>query len=196
MVIRIITILYFFSFFFWEAGYAADKSSEEAVMLPFRYTPHSISQTKLAGIHLSKGVNAGMVVEVGSILMGNVSSIPLDFIINLSAVNPNIKKITLSELDYILKIDNVEFSRGKVSKKYKFAASSSGRVLLPVHLNVASLLKGERSGIVQNLVKNFMGTGNRPSHITLYLKPTYRVGRETITLSDHVPVIFSFQGNR
>ncbi|MCD7978777.1 MAG: hypothetical protein LUG51_17175 [Tannerellaceae bacterium] len=179
-----------FSLFFSLVGHAVEP------MVPFRYAPHSISQTRLSGIDLSKGVNVGVVAEVGSILSGNLSSVPLNFVINLSAINPNVKKVTLTEFEYILKVDHVDFARGQVKKKYKFAPSSSGMVSIPVYLNLTTLLRSEKSATVQNMVKNFMGTGNRPTQITLYLKPVYQVGKETVIPTQHIPVIFTFQGNR
>lgn len=156
--------------------------------------PSSVSKATLAGINLAKGMNLSLINQVSNILSGDLSNVPLDFIINLSVVNPNSRKVTLSEFEYILMVDNVEFFRGTVKKAHKLNPSSSRIVPLPISLNLVGLLKSSRSNTAQNMVKNFMGMGNRPTHILLQIKPVYRVGKETL-LSPHIPIGFSFQGN-
>ncbi len=192
MRIQTLKLVWLFSFFFFIVAHAADKNDRGAVMEPCRYMPSSISKTTLAGINLAKGMKLSLINEVSNILSGDLSSVPLDFVINLSVVNPNTKKVTLSEFEYILMVDNVEFSRGTVKKAYKLNPSSSRIVPLPVSLDLIKLLKGNRSATAQNMVRNFMGAANRPTHILLQIKPVYRIGKETI-LSPHIPIGFSFQ---
>lgn len=78
-----------------------------------RYDYHSISQLNFAGVDLSRGVSVTTVPQVLALLGGSKSSLPLNFTVNLDVTNPNQSTASLHGLDYILRIDNVEFTRGQ-----------------------------------------------------------------------------------
>ncbi len=126
-------------------------------------------------------------------MAGNPSALPLNFLINLDVLNPNTKALSIQELEYILRVDNVELTRGTFKKTFKLPAQRTRSVPLPVSIDIASLLRTSSAGAIQNMIKNFMGTGTRSTNVTLQIKPTYKAGKQILPESRYIPVSFSFQ---
>ncbi|MCD7936963.1 MAG: hypothetical protein LUG98_08905, partial [Tannerellaceae bacterium] len=96
MKLKIISLVCLFSFFFVERGEAAGKKEPVTSVQSFSYTPRSVSKTMLSGIRLSRGINFSVISEVGGIMAGNPSSVPLEFVINLDVKNPNNQTVTMT----------------------------------------------------------------------------------------------------
>jgi len=163
-------------------------------MTQCKYQYDSISRLNLAGIDLSKGVNPTAVPKVLALLGGKNSSVPLSLTLNLGVTNPNNNPAALSGLDYILKIDNVEFTRGALNQSLNIGANSKGLLPLAISFDLATLLSGDSKNAVENIVKNFIGIGNEKSKVTLQIRPSMRVGNKAIPSPQYIPVSFSFGG--
>ncbi|MCD8176963.1 MAG: LEA type 2 family protein [Tannerellaceae bacterium] len=160
-----------------------------------RYDYHSISQLNFAGVDLSRGVSVTTVPQVLALLSGSKSSLPLNFTINLDVTNPNQSTASLHGLDYILRIDNVEFTRGAVNQSLN--VPSGGTLVLPLAIGVdlATLLSGDSKNSVENIVKNFIGIGNENPPFLYRSDPLSASETEPFPLPNMSRLLFRLEGS-
>jgi len=161
-----------------------------------KYDFQSISNLTLSGMDLSKGVSLAYIPQITSILSGSASSIPLNLTLNLDVKNPNQSAALLNGLQYILSIDNVQFTTGTLNQSLNIPAGGNQLLPLQIGVDLATLLKGESKNAVQNIAKNFLGMSNQKSNVTLQLKPTFMIGGQPIVSPVYIPVNFSFGGGK
>lgn len=194
MKIKVLTLIWLFSMFLIQGDIQAGNNKQAPTSVACTYIVRSISKPVLAGINLSRGINFSVISEVGGILAGNTSTVPLDFTMNLNIENKNQFKIALVEMEYILRVDNIELTRGTIKKKVSIGAGKTKAAPIPINVDLAKLIRSNSGNALQNMVKNFMRTGVRPSKVMLQIKPSYRVGKETLTSQRYIPLSFSFGG--
>lgn len=163
-------------------------------MTQCKYSYNSISNLSVSGMNLSSGISALNVVKLTSLLTGNATSIPLDFTLNLDVKNPNQSAALLHGLQYVISIDDVQFTTGTVNQSLNIASGASKTLPLTIGVDLASLMKNNSKDAVTNIAKNFIGIGNNKSNVTVQLKPTFMVGNMPITSPVYIPVNFSFGG--
>lgn len=161
-----------------------------------KYDFNSISAMNLAGVDLSKGISALQVVQLTSVLTGNASSIPLNFNLNIDVSNPNPTAAMLHGLQYILNIDNVQFTTGTINQALNIASGEKQLLPLSIGLDLATLLKGESKDAALNIVKNIAGINDQKSQVTLQIRPTFMIGNQAITSPAYIPVQFAFGGKK
>lgn len=163
-------------------------------MTQCKYDFNSISNLTLSGMDLSKGVSFTHIPQITSILSGRPSSVPMNLTLNLDVKNPNQSAAFLNGLQYILSIDDVQFTTGTLNQTLNIPAGGTQMLPLQIGLDLATLLKGESKDAVLNIAKNFIGIGNQPSNVTLQLRPTFMIGDRAIPSPVYIPVKFSFNG--
>ncbi|MCD8165902.1 MAG: LEA type 2 family protein, partial [Bacteroides sp.] len=164
-------------------------------MVQCRYDYNSVSNLTLGGIDLSRGIGISTTPQILALLSGSNSSIPMSFTVNLDVTNPNPNTAALHGLAYILQIDNVEFTRGSVNQALHIPSGGTQILPLSIGLDLATLLSGNSKDAVQNIIKNFIGTGSEKSKVTLQIKPSFRIGSQTVSAPQYIPISFSFGGN-
>lgn len=160
------------------------------------YSYNSISNLSISGINASNGLSLLNIPKVTSMLTGNASSIPLDFTLNLNVKNPNQGNAFLNGMDYIISIDDVQFTTGSVNQALNIAGGQTQILPLNIGVDLATLMKGESKSAVTEIVKNFLGIGSKQSKVSVQLRPTFKVGESKITSPIAIPVSFSFGGKR
>ena len=160
----------------------------------FKY--HSISDLVISDINLSQGLSPLMIPKVLSILSGNISSIPLNFTLNLDVKNPNAGTAAFQALQYIISLDDVQFTTGIFRQPFSVGAGETKQLPMTIGVDIAELLKGESKSAVQNVVKNFIGIGDQATKVTLQLKPSFQVGDQMFASPVFIPVNFSFGGKK
>lgn len=145
-------------------------------------------------MNLSSGISALNLVKLTSILTGNASSIPLNFTLNLDVKNPNQTAALLHGMQYVVSIDDVQFTTGSVNQSLNIAAGSSQKLPLTIGVDLASLMKNNSKDAVTNIAKNFLGMGSSKSNVTVQLKPTFMIANVPVTSPVYIPVSFDFGG--
>jgi LEA14-like dessication related protein len=143
---------------------------------------------------LSKGVSIAHIPRITSLLTGAVQSVPLNLTLNINVENPNATAAMLQGLQYILSIDNVNFTSGTIDQALNIPGGGNQLMPLVIGLDMAALLKGESKEAVVNIVKNFLGIGNKSSNVTFQIKPTVLVGKIPVTSPVYIPINFTFGG--
>lgn len=165
-------------------------------MIQCKYDYNSISNLNLAGMDLSKGISAANVLKLTSILTGSASSIPVDFTLNLDVSNQNQSAALLHGLQYILSIDNVQFTTGSLNQSINIPGGSKQMLPVVMGFDIATLLKGDTKDAVQNIVKNLVGMNDQKSNINLQIRPTFMIGGYPVTSPVYIPINFAFGGKK
>lgn len=161
-----------------------------------QYSFNSMSNLSISGINASNGLSLTTIPKVTAILTGNATSIPLDFTLNLDVKNPNSGNALLNGMDYSIKIDNIEFTRGSVNQALNIGAGQTQILPLTIGVDIASLMKSNSKDAVTEIAKNFLGMGSRESKVSVELRPTFKIGESRITSPMPIPVSFTFGGNK
>jgi LEA14-like dessication related protein len=149
----------------------------------------------LSGIKLNQqNLSAINILKLTSILTGTATSIPLNMTLNINVKNPNNSAALLNGLDYIINIDDIEFTSGKLDQSLNVAAGATSVLPLTLGVDLAALIKNNSKDAVLKIAKNLAGISGDMSRITLQLKPTFLIGNTPITSPIYYPVSFSFGG--
>lgn len=163
-------------------------------MINCEYSYKSISGLTISGMNLSNGLSVTSIPKVTSILTGSASSIPLNFTLNLDVKNPNQSAAILNGLQYIVSIDDIQFTTGSLNQTLNVPAGQSQTLPLAIGLDLATLMKSNSKDAVVDIAKNFIGIGSKKSNVTVQLKPTFVIGNVPVTSPVYIPVSFSFGG--
>ncbi|MFR9165406.1 MAG: LEA type 2 family protein [Dysgonomonas sp.] len=192
---KVKAILLSLSVLFFFAGCDVSKGVSSAYnMTQCKYDYKSITDLNVAGMNLSNGISPVYIPKLTSLLSGKASSIPLDFTLNLNVSNPNQGEAALRGAQYILSIDDIEFTKGSINQSLNIPSGGSQVLPISIGFDAAQYMKGETKDAVENIAKNFIGLGNRKSKVTIRLKPSFAIGNQTVTSPVYIPVSFSFGG--
>lgn len=158
------------------------------------YDYKSISNLTVSGVNLSNGISPTSIPKLLGILGGTSSSIPMNFTLNLDVKNPNSTAAIMNGLQYIISIDDIEFTTGRVDQTMNIAAGTNQVLPLNIGVDLATLMKNNSKSAVQNIAKNFIGMGDTKSNVKVQIKPTFMIGGTPITSPAYFPVSFAFGG--
>lgn len=189
---------YFFSILliFWLLpGCSSLQSSYN--MVNCKYSYNSISNLSIDGMNLSNGLNVASVLKLTSLLSGGgMSSLPLDFTVNLNVENPSQSAAALHGMQYVISIDGVQFTTGTVNQALNISAGQTQRLPLTIGVDLISLMQSHSKDAVVNIVKNFIGIGSQKTEVKLQLKPSFLIGNQPVMSPVYIPVTFSFGGKK
>lgn len=193
MTKKIFGLVLFISVLFTSCGVGSDLSSAYNIT-KCEYKYKNIANLNVSGMNLSNGISPVYVPKLLSILGGTASSIPMNFTLNLDVNNPNATTAALNGLQYIISIDNVQFTTGQVNQALSIAGGSTQTLPLNIGVDLATLMSGNSKSAVQNIAKNFIGIGSEKSNVTVQIKPTFMVAGRSVTSPVYIPVSFTFGG--
>ena len=164
-----------------------------------KYDFNSIAGLTLAGINLQNinslaSLNATNLLALTSAFTSKSGSLPMNFTLNLDVTNPGVQTALLNGLGYILEIDGRQMTTGTL--KQKLQIDGGQKAMLPVQMafDLKQVLSGESLEAIKNLAFNFAGIGNGASDVTVRLKPSFLIGKQTVETPNYIPV--SFKLNR
>ncbi len=158
------------------------------------YDYKSISNLTVSGMNLSNGISPTYIPKLLGILGGTASSIPMNFTLNLDVKNPNSTAAIMNGLQYIISVDDIQFTTGHVDQTMNIAAGTSQTLPLNIGVDLATLMTNNSKSAVQNIAKNFIGIGDTKSNVKVQIKPTFMIGGTPITSPAYFPVSFTFGG--
>lgn len=165
-------------------------------MVQCKYDYSSVSNLSIGGIDLSKGLSLTAIPTITSLLSGTASSLPLSFNVNMNVSNPNASTALMNGLEYVISIDNVQFTTGAVNQSLSIPSGGSSVLPLTIGVDLITLMKSDSRDAVVNIVKNFIGMGNQKSNVSLQIKPTFMIGNYPVTSPVYIPINFAFGGKQ
>jgi len=158
------------------------------------YHYKSITNLTVSNMNLSNGISALQLPQILAILNGTASSIPLEFMLNINVHNPNPSSAAFQALQYIIQIDDVEFTYGQLTQPFSVDAGQTEQLPIHIGVDIVTLMANNSRSAILNIVRNFIGLGSEKSNVTVHLKPSFTAGNSRITSPVFIPVSFSFGG--
>ena len=156
----------------------------------------TLEDPELAGVDISRVRSyndlgfADMGLITASVMKGQL---PLAFTLNIEARNPNPAMAALNKLEYIAFIDDVQVASGALNQRIEIPASG-GITTIPLRLNtdLIDILKKDSRQTLVNFGLNLADAGNRPTRVSLKVKPTILVGTMEIIYPGYFTVKYDF----
>jgi LEA14-like dessication related protein len=152
-----------------------------------KYDYESITGVRLGGVEVKN--TAAVTVAVGmSFLLGG--ELPLDFLLNLKVTNSYTQAASLNGGSYILQVDDIEMTRGKLPNSFEVGAGQTNTLSIAMNFDLKQFFSELKA--VSNLVLNFAGMGEgTPSQVKVLLRPTFRVAGITFDSPTDIPISFT-----
>lgn len=160
----------------------------------FRMT--TLEDPELAGIDIDRVRSfsdlglTDMGIITASIVKGEL---PLAFTLNIEARNPNPATAAMNKLEYMAFIDDVQVASGAMDRRVEIPPGG-GIATIPLRLNtdlIDILGKDSRQALV-NFGLNLADAGNKPTRVSLKVKPTILVGGLEIVYPGYFNVKYDF----
>ena len=156
----------------------------------------TLEQPAIAGIDVSRIKNFSdlTLVDVGIVSASFMrGELPLSFTLNIEVRNPNPATAALNRLEYMAYIDDVEVARGSLDQRVEIAANG-GITNIPLHLStdLVRILNKDSRATLFNFGLNLADASNRPTRVTLKVKPTIMVGMMEIAYPGYFNIKHDF----
>lgn len=162
-----------------------------------QFKVQSVDNVQLAGINVQniKSLNDLNVLDAAKVMaMVATNSFPLTFNLNLQAKNPNTSAAGMNQLQWILFIDNIQMVSGNLNKAVTIPANNGvANVPLAISVDLKQVLKGKTADAIMNFGLNLAGAGNKPTRVTMKLKPTIMVGSYPLKYPDYITIGTEFK---
>jgi LEA14-like dessication related protein len=160
----------------------------------FRVT--TLEDPEIAGVDVSR---IRSFTDLNMVDMGIISAsmlkgdLPLSFTLNVEARNPNPAMAALNSLEYLAFIDDVEVARGNLDRRIEIPANG-GVTTIPMRLSadLIDILKKDSRQALVNFGLNLADAGNRPTRVSIKVKPTILVGAMEINYPGYFTVKHDF----
>jgi Late embryogenesis abundant protein. len=158
------------------------------------YKYKSVSDITVSDINVSKGLSPLMIPKLISILSGNASSIPMNLTLNIDVNNPNTGTAAFQALNYIISIDDIQFTTGNFRQPFSVAGGDTKMLPMTIGFDIAELMKSNSKPAIENIAKNILGLSDKSSKVTVQLKPSFKVGEQTFNSPVYIPLTFNIGG--
>lgn len=155
----------------------------------------SVEKTAVAGIKVQglKSVSEIPILELAKLQsVLSTGKLPLTFILNLEAKNPNASDAGMNKFEWILLMDGDEMTTGLVEKAVEIPAKGVGTIPLAVSFDLRKVLSGKTLDSMLNLALNIAGEGTKPTRLSLKLKPSITVEGQELDYPGYITVTHEF----
>ncbi|GHV00294.1 hypothetical protein FACS1894159_05770 [Bacteroidia bacterium] len=155
------------------------------------YAYNSVSNLSVAGFDLSKKLSPLDLLKVAPLLTGKATSVPMSLTVGVDVSNPNKMEAMMQGMSYILSVDGFKFTSGEVNEPISVPASATKTMPLNLSFDLATLLSSDSKDAAMGIVKNLLGMSDKESKVKFEIKPSFKVGSQTLTAPNYIPLEFS-----
>ena len=156
----------------------------------------TLEDPEIAGVDVSQ---IRSFTDLSLVDMGIISAsflkgaLPLSYTLNVEVRNPNPAMAALNGLEYLAFIDDVEVASGQLDRRIEIPANG-GVTTIPMKLNtnLIDILKKDSRQALVNFGLNLADAGNRPTRVSIKVKPTILVGAMEINYPGYFTVKHDF----
>lgn len=145
----------------------------------------SLRNPMIAGVNVSniKSLSDLSIIQAGRVTTAYLSgNLPLEFLLNMEGKNPNTTDARMAQFDWIVKIDDVQIATGTNQSEYVLAANSGTQIIpLKISVNLLDVINKESKETLINFGLNLADSGNKPTRVSLQIRPTVYVGSIPVT---------------
>ena len=164
-----------------------------------KYDYKSIDNIEVAGLKLGKGksISIANLASLSTIIAGgNMQTIPFSMTLNLDVLNPNENAAFLNGLDYLIELNDMEFSTGKLNVPLRIEAGKTSVLPLSIGVDLKNLMNRYSQERVTSEMSRFLGISPGETKISVKLWPTLIVGDMPIKSPAYIPVTFLYGGTK
>jgi len=189
---KVFILLLLTSLLFTHSCTVLQQAQQAMNLINCEFRLKSADQIQVAGINVQNVKKlTDLSITDGAKLMAAVAgnTLPLTFTLNMEARNPNAAAAGLSSMDWIMLIDDIEMTRGKLARSFTIPAKG-GTAVIPVQMNIdlKKVLKGKSAEAIANFGLNLAGQGAQPTRMALKIKPSINVGGSPLSFPDYITV--------
>ena len=172
------------------------QAQQAATLTKCDFRIRSAENIKVAGINVQnyqsvKDLNIADLAKLTRAVAQ--SSFPLSLQLNLEGRNPNTTSAGLNKIDYILFIDDIQMTTGSLAKSFVIPPNNGSTIIpLQFNLDLKKILQGKTLDAMMNFGFNLAGVGNKPTRISIKLKPTINVGARQLVYPGYITVGTNF----
>lgn len=167
-------------------------------LMQCKYDYNSIENIEIAGFNLGKpkSVSIAEIATLTTILAGgNLQNIPFSMTLNLDVENPNEAPAYLNGLDYIVEINDMEFTNGKLDVPIRIDAGQTSVIPLSIGIDLKNLMNRYSKDKVASEMSRFLGISPGQTKVTVKLWPKVLIGDIPMKSPTHIPLTFLY-GNK
>ena len=156
-----------------------------------KYTYRSISDVRVNNESLNLVSGAKLLAQLSS--GKSISSMPLQFTLNLNVENPHASAAAFQAMEYKVAIDSIEFTEGRVNEPFSVNAGETKTL----SVGIGRFFSGASRNAMMRIVQNLIGWESKEqSTVTVQLLPTFNVGGVPVTSPVYIPVSFKIGGEK
>ena len=158
-----------------------------------KYDYKSIENIELAGVKLgkSKSISIAEIATLTTVLAGsNMQNIPFSMVLNLNVENPNEAAAYLNGLDYMIELNDMEFTTGKLDVPVRIEPGKSSVIPLSIGVDLKNLMNRYSKDKVSAEMSRFLGISPGQTKVTVKLWPKVLIGDVPIKSPAYIPVTF------
>lgn len=120
-------------------------------------------------------------------------NLPLSFVLNIEATNPNAREAALHGFDWILNIDDVEMARGRQDQQITIPGEN-GKNIIPMNIsvNLFEILSDRSRDALLNFAFNLVDSSGKPTRVGMRIRPTVFVQGIPLSYPDFIELSTEF----
>jgi LEA14-like dessication related protein len=167
------------------------QAAELSSFAKCKFRLHTIEDINLAGVAIQnkKSISDFNFIDAAKLTAAMTSErLPLNFVLNVEVKNPNQKKTAMNKFIWQLFIDETEVTQGVLTRRIEISPNGTASLPLLLSVDLKEIFKRESGRSLLNLVFNLVGTGNRPTNISLKAKPTIFVANREVVYPGFITI--------
>ena len=156
----------------------------------------TVENIMLAGVNVQsiKTFSDVTVMDAAKLMAAiGTNSLPLQFTLNMDVKNPNPTPASMSKLDWILFIDDIQMVQGTTQNRIQIPQNGGiSNYPLIFNINLKDVIKDKTGQSLINFGLNLAGAGNQPTRFTLKAKPYVYIGNLQIPYPSYIDVKTNF----
>lgn len=161
-----------------------------------KYAYSHISDVTFMNMSAKDRTNLLGTTQIARALVGKADNLPLGCTIHVNVSNPNKQTASMERVFYSIDIDSIQVAEGSTTDKFIILGESTTDLPIQIVVNLKTLIQEHSQATIANLLKNFLGISDTPSHITVKLRPVIEIAGHPTTLAAPIPLSFDFGGNK
>ena len=150
----------------------------------------SIEGITVAGVNIQKVTSLSnlSILDVAKVTTAYINkSLPLALTANIFVKNPNVSPASMTRMDWILNIDNIQIVNGVLNQRVDIAANN-GTATFPITIkaDLMKVLSGKSAEAIKNFAFGLVDANNKAtSRIALKVKPYVTVAGISLAYPDY-----------
>lgn len=162
------------------------QTSEVVNVKNCKFNVKSVESINVAGINLKNlsSLSAGNIATLSACLL--TKQLPVVMGIKVGASNPTEKDASVTHMDWLCCIDDVQMAGGSVSERYVIPAQGSVDIPLDVNMNVYDIFSAKGLDAIKSFIGSFNKDTGRSSRLSFKVRPTVEIGSASVSFPNYI----------